>query len=942
MKYLFKRNSRIQGLFWVVIALLCVLAVSHLDILSGLQNKITEIRASKSTRAASSQIVFIGIDKDSIDYFGVWPWPRTIHAKIVDRLLAADVTEIGMDIDFSAASTLENDKIFTKSLEKAGGAVVLPTFVQDHSISRSDNELAINAPLPMFAQHSWIATVNVVPDADGVVRRFPIGHEVDGTFIGSMPSVLSGVNKTSGADIVINYSIDPKTIPEYSVIDLLSGKIGRKELEGKSILVGAQAVELRDNFTVPVHGALPGAIIQVFAAETLLQGIDLISLNPVWVFLLFACIVFVSSSLIERFAKTKKLRLQMLNLAILVALLEGAGFYLYNAYSIVLPTAQLLVFVVVFATITCFREIILQHWLVSFANINFDNTQNVLDQVISDNANAILVINENCKVVKVNNNAKNYFNICTNTKGTKLDTCKLPNVIEQDIESAITTLRLEGKSEAKRGEVSLFFAGDDEKKSTLEYAVTASKLKNMKGDRVQSEQYIACVTAWDITARIEQDEKISYLAKFDNLTGAMRRNEFESRVNVILAEQLTKQNNGKICSILTVNLHRFKTINVTLGRETGNQLLRLSLQRLKFFDENIEQIARIGGDTFAICLSHNMNGEELKSYSYKLIDHMIAPFHIGKAMVRVGLRIGAATFDASQNISALKLLENSELALDEARKVSGNSLVTYHADFSKNVDYTHSIENALWNALERDEIYVVYQPQINIETEELIGVEALLRWNHPSLGSVSPEVFIQIADANGFLDKLGLWALNRACNDALLLPDHVSVAVNVSPSQFMRSDVAGIVEGALKRTGLPAHRLHIEITESGFLDATNEVVVTLEKLSAMEICIALDDFGTGFSSLGYFSNFPIDKIKVDQMFVRTLERGSDNEAIIRSVKELSNGLNLQIVCEGIETQDQLLLLREIGVHQGQGYLFGKPQPLQAIIEVSQMRQKLRA
>lgn len=925
----------------IVFAVLCVFATSQANLLHGFQNKLTEIRASNSARPASGQVVFIGIDKESLDHIGVWPWPRSVHAEIVDRLMDANVIEIGMDIDFSAVSNTENDKAFEKSLEKAGGAVILPTFVQDRSISNEDNELSINSPLPIFAQHSWLATVNVVPDDDGVVRHFPIGHEIDGTFIASMPSVLSGVSKSSRADVPINFSIDPKTIPMYSVVDLLKGEIGRNELEGKSVLVGAQAVELRDNFTVPVYGALPGAVIQLLTTETLVQDIEPVTLNSVWLTALFALLIFVSSSLITNFAKSKKLRFQLLNLTSFAILFEIIGFYFFKNYSVIFPTAELLTFTAIIAVITCFREINFQRFMVLFADTKRINTQNVLDQVVNDSANGILIIDENGSVFKANKNAKRMFNMASIEKDSVLEKGSIPKNIERDIKIAISLLKNEGVNTPIRGKATVII-GNRTKPSTLEYVITASKLQQLEGDDQNGEQFLAGVAAWDITRRLAQEEKIAYLAKYDELTGALRRGAFVNEVDADLVKLSKNSDAHKPNTILAVNLHRFKTINVTLGHEIGNQVLCASFERLNVFSDDISHISRLGGDTFAINLQREISTDELEVFSNSLIEHMIKPFNIGKATIQIGLRIGAATSAESKEKTAAKILANAELALDEARKISGNSYVAYRNDIAEKIDYSRAVENELWQALDRDQIYVAYQPQIDINSEELIGVEALIRWNHPELGSVSPETFIGIAEANGYLDKIGSWVINKACDDALMIPDHVSVAVNVAPAQFMRTDVAAIVESALKRTGLPASRLHIEITEAGLLDDTDKVVSTLKKLSEMGITIALDDFGTGHSSLGYFANFPIDKIKVDQMFVRTLERNSDNEAIIRSIKELSNGLNLTMICEGIETQEQLQILREIGVHQGQGYLFGKPMPLDAIVEISQVPQKLRA
>jgi diguanylate cyclase (GGDEF)-like protein len=941
MLKLVTQQSKIRDLLWLVIALLTVIGLSRIGLLTGAQNTITEIRESYSQRSASGELIFIGIDKESMDQIGVWPWPRKVHAQIVDRLMDAGVEEIGVDIDFSSASSPEQDTIFAASLERAGGAVILPIFVQDRSASREDNRLSTNRPLAIFEKHTWLASVNVTPDTDGVVRRFPLGQVVDGEYVASMPSVLGGVFEQTKSNVIVNYSISPKTVPKYSVADLLSDKVSAAELKGKTVMLGAQAVELRDNFTTPVHGVLPGAMIQILAAETLAQGLEPGTLNPLLILLLSAAFVFCATRILRKFYSSRSIIYQLVFFAIMALAMEVFGFFAFKHYTLIIPTAELNTFLLVVGMITSLREININIWKLLFANAENANSQQILEQVITDNAHGIVIVDETGAILKVNNYARGLFDIGVDLSESTLNISQFPREIDTDVKRVIDALKNQTIDKSKHNQVMLPASTEGAKPLTLEYSVTASSLKQVvtKGGGTEEEHFIACVTIADVTTRIEQENKLAYLARYDDLTGALRRSAFIGELKGLY----DCQPGVAPCTIFAINLHRFKTINDSLGQDVGDQVLQMVVDRVNAHGDEITQICRLSGDSFAFFIQKNLSPSDIVHFSENLTLLIGHPFVIGKASVKVGLRIGITSSSFYDHPDAAQVVKDAEIALDQARQASGgDAFEIFHKQLSDKQEYARSVENNLWHALEKNELSIAYQPQIDLETDTLVGVEALVRWIHPELGFISPAEFVEISEANGYIDKLGFWVLSQACADALHLPSHMTVAVNVSPLQFIRCDIVQMVKDALARSGLPASRLHIEITEVGFLDATDEVVAKLEALREMGICLALDDFGTGFSSLGYFANFPINKIKVDQMFVRTLERGSDNEAIIRSVKELSEGLNLKMICEGVETEEQLNILRDIGVHEGQGYFFGKPQPLQSIIQMANGPQKIRA
>ncbi|MFK7902191.1 MAG: EAL domain-containing protein, partial [Nitratireductor sp.] len=921
-----KNLPSIPDFIWLALVAATVFALSSMGAFTYYQNDVTEIREKFSQRSASGEVVFVGIDKRTLDKVGVWPWPRSVHAQIIDKLIALEVAEIGVDIDFSSPSTPEQDQRFAQSLENAGGLVVLPAFMQQSGINANESTLEINKPIDDFAKHSWLASVNVLPDVDGIVRSFPTDIVIDGELLSSMPQVLSGEFGGSSGKIAINFSVDPSTVPTISVADLLDDKVQLEAIKGKTVMLGASAVELRDNFAVPVHGILPGALVQVLAAETLKQNIERVDLNPHYVLAVAAILILLFTLLIHHVYRIKAALPKYAGLALFSVLTEAVGFYLFKAHNIGLPSVQVHAFIFLCAVMMTIIELDLRRLLLNFSAVKNKNTQYVLNQVLQDNDNGVLIVNQEGDVLNINQRARKYLALPRTIVEDVKVIHMLPQCIIDDIINAVGALQPDQGAEMRKGMVDIdnnLYAG---KLATLEYTITVSSLAKLEDKQIE-ENIVISVTTSDVTKRLEQERLIEHNAKYDELTGAQRRSEFRLSIDKRLA-QLTGQNE---CTVLAFNIHRFKTINVVLGRDVGDEVLKQFKGRVEaVFDESAD-FARLSGDVFAVAVSGKKSPIEIQVLANKLISLTNEPFQIGKAVVNVGMRVGAASAANLISKNATQLIENAEVALDEACKISGNGFVGYQEGFSSVLAKARTIENDLWQSIDQDQIHIHYQPQVDIHSGALTGLEALVRWQHPKLGPVSPADFVEVAEANGFIDKLGEWVLNKACEDALLLPDHISIAVNVSPIQVKRTDLVALVKTALNATGLPAHRLHIEITEAGFLEATDEVVATLKELREMGVWLALDDFGTGFASLGYFAKFPINKIKLDQMFIRTLKRGDQNEAIVRSVKELANGLDLKMICEGIETQEQLELLREIDVHEGQGYLFSKPQPLNAIL-----------
>ena len=441
----------------------------------------------------------------------------------------------------------------------------------------------------------------------------------------------------------------------------------------------------------------------------------------------------------------------------------------------------------------------------------------------------------------------------------------------------------------------------------------------------------------EVTARQEAEANAIELAMRDSLTGLANRQLFQQRADTALASLPNDaaapaegaQEAGRH-AVLLVDLDRFKAVNDTLGHPIGDGLLRLVSKRLQSLLRQQDMVARLGGDEFALMVTPAPSVAGLSQLAKRIIDVLGRPYLVDGHLVNIGASIGVAV--APQDGRGCdELLRNADLAL-YASKNGGRSR---HSFFDSSMDARararRALEIDLRKALALREFELHYQPQINLETNAVVGFEALLRWRHPERGLVSPLDFIPLAEEIGLIVPLGEWVLREACREAVRWPDSVSVAVNVSPYQFEDPDrLTRMIAGSLASTGLPGNRLEIEITESVLLRNERSVLKSLHQLRAMDVRVAMDDFGTGYSSLSQLHSFPFDKIKIDRSFVNNCGDAAGQSAIIRAITALGVSLGMATIAEGVETPDQLLRIRAEGCTSVQGYLFSRPVPLDQV------------
>jgi diguanylate cyclase (GGDEF)-like protein len=425
----------------------------------------------------------------------------------------------------------------------------------------------------------------------------------------------------------------------------------------------------------------------------------------------------------------------------------------------------------------------------------------------------------------------------------------------------------------------------------------------------------------DITERKAAEAKIRHLARFDALTGLPNRTVLRDRI-----EALAKDGRNLQYAIHFIDLDQFKQVNDTLGHPRGDLLLKAVADRLRETARKSDMIARFGGDEFVVLQAPIRSTDEASSLARRILASLAETYDIDGHQVVISGSVGIA-FAPKDGTDPDQLLRHADMALYRVKAERRGSWRFFRSDMEADVLARRSLELDLRTALENDAFDLHYQPLVDLKTKRPIGCEALLRWSHAERGMISPAEFIPVAEEMGLIVEIGKQVLRKACQECRNWPGDTRVAVNLSPIQFSRSNIPALVRDILAETGLPANRLELEITETTLLQDTRRTRAALRQLQAIGVSISLDDFGTGYSCLSYLHAFPLDKVKIDQSFLRDLDDDGRKLTLLRGMARLSAELGMRVAVEGVETEEQLALIAaEIGVDEAQGYLFSRPVP----------------
>lgn len=542
---------------------------------------------------------------------------------------------------------------------------------------------------------------------------------------------------------------------------------------------------------------------------------------------------------------------------------------------------------------------------------------------VLDNVNeGIIVIAEAGLIVSINTAAERIFGYSSE------------EIVNKDFNLLISTenLDLSGKYHRyieEQEDTALFGIAREVVGLRKDYSAFPLELKTSQL-RIQS-KLLFITSARDITDRKEAEQRISYMASHDALTNLPNRTLLLDRIE----QTLTRNQRRDIkAAVLFIDLDKFKIINDTLGHDVGDALLKEASARLVSEVRGEDTVARQGGDEFIILLSSISNPEDAGVIAQKLLDTLICPFNITGRELHISASIGIAIYpDDGNDIESL--LKNSDIAMYHAKETGRNNYQFFSAEMNQQTAEKQSMSSDLRHAIQRDELFLVYQPVVDMISGNLAGMEVLLRWQHPTLGLVSPVKFIPLAEESGIIVAIGEWVFKSACKQLLEWQKQgyevPRLAINLSAKQFGQKSFAETLAKIIADTGVDSRYLGVEITESMLVHNIEEVVNTLLKLSNMGLEISIDDFGTGYSSLSYLKRFPINKLKIDKSFVDDISTHPDDAAIVIAIIAMAHGLQMKVVTEGVESKEQLEFLRQHGCEQYQGYIYSKPLPAKEIV-----------
>jgi diguanylate cyclase (GGDEF)-like protein/PAS domain S-box-containing protein len=879
------------------------LATLALVLLTGLhaplRNALTDLRFSQTSRDASGRTVFVAIDSQSIDAIGVWPWPRQLHAQLLDQLHKAGAGTTAFDVDFSSPSTPEGDQAFAAALKRFGGSAVLAAFEQ-RVAQDTQTALHLTWPLKAFADQAWIGLVNVAPGKDGLVREYPYGQSIDGRFVPSLGALLAGRYETKKGPLTIDYGLKPASVPMVSYIDVLRGKPDAlQKLKGKNVIVGAQAIELGDRFNVPNGNVIPGALLQVLAAESIVQGRAMSLPSPLLSGALVALLLLLVTALWRPLSAAGRVIL-LLGLS---ATAEFAALTVQAKYPIVLDTSLIHAAIFAYLVAVALEEINLRALLSLIAERRFQRIAMSLGEglVCADGSGRISF---------------------WNTGAEKIFGYAPGEIVGKPIAILYNRPRAETPSA-----------------SPAQLPASGGGLVELEGVRKDGSVFPleACFSEWqaldgshygatmrDISERKREAERILYLAEHDTLTGLANRNKLHQRIRELLDAVEPSP-----AALLMLDLDKFKQINDTLGHACGDEVLRRVAGHLTGICGEDTLIGRLGGDEFAIVVGGNDAAARAKDLSDRICTSFSQfIFPVGSRQLRVEVSVGIALYP-EHCVSADDLLGNADLALYEAKARGRGGYILFEQSFRSKLQDRLSLETELLRAVINQEFELFYQPQVTLGTGGLVGAEALIRWRHPQRGLILPDQFMPVVNASSISDQICLWALRSACRQGRHWEAHgypLRIGVNLAPSQFLTDDLPGIVAGVLQETGLSPHLLELEVTENILLDDDTRALAIFQQIQELGVHVAFDDFGTGYASLTYLKKFPLDRLKIDKSFIMKMTSNSDDMAIVGATLAMAHLLGLSVIAEGVEDAETAELLAHKGCSEGQGYLFGRPIP----------------
>ncbi|HEX5421122.1 MAG TPA: diguanylate cyclase, partial [Gammaproteobacteria bacterium] len=743
-----------RALSWAIIALAIFASLYLLDTygyLVRLEYDFGAARARLLAHRADSDIVIVGIDGRSLKALDEWPWPRRRYARLLQQLEGKGVASLFLDIDFSSPSDADDDSLLEQALASwTGPPVLLASLWQP--VSGTDGTLQAVQPLPRFARYGRLASVMLEPDVDGLVRAMRSSWGIGGLRLRSVLYYQRGL--PDSASVPIDFSILPSSFDYVSFIDLLDAKVDFDGLKGKNVYVGAIATELNDIVPVPLYkGGLPGVVVQALAAESARAGV--LHAPPAW---LYAALLILWTALLAAYFGNRKWRRSALVLGGGLVVLCAASIVLYGRFRIDLHIVAPALIALALFTAATLRSLDYETWRALAYALGLKRRDALLRSIVESSTDCILCVDGNGLIRTVNPAAATLFERASDDLlGTDIG-----NLIPALAGGSATLAALAGavsEHEGRRARGRSF---------PVEISVSRVALQD-------EPLYTAIVR--DVSERQVHERELEHRATHDSLTGLPNRAALSAYLDSVLAHP-TGENTS---ALLMLDLCRFKEVNDTLGHDVGDEVLREAAQRFGLALTARAFIGRIGGDEFAVVLPEVRDRIAIEDLAQKLVETLKTPIYGRGIAIEIGLSIGVALWPEHAH-DAQELLRHADVAMYVAKR-QGSSYEYYDPEHDRHSVRRLAMLSELRGAIARDEIALHYQPQVNLQTGLVEGVEALLRWRHAAFGTVSPGEFVILAESTDLIQPLTEWTLIRALRDALAWREReleLRIAVNLS------------------------------------------------------------------------------------------------------------------------------------------------------------------
>ena len=921
----------------IVVLITTVTIIAYSGILERLDFVIYDELSTFIHYPQDPDTIIVAIDEESLGILGRWPWSRGVHAELINRLKSIDNKHLALDLLFSELQNYDRhaDELLASAIA-AHGNVILPVA----PLSTADpDSLYLAEPHPIFSQYAVLGHVDVELDSDGVARRVFLYAGINEPTWPALALLLTdptiarkshGLNNehTKSTDqlkhwfrsneILIPYAGKSGSFRQVSYASVLFNDDILASLKNKTVIVGMTAAGLGTRFATPVspinRQLMTGVEWHANVYSMLHNNRAVHALSKPWTALLSVLWV---SMILTVISQTKR------NLAIpfLSLLLMACLFIIFHAlktHHIWIPPSAALLGTLAIYPLWNWQRI---NQFVSSFLISSVRSSTALESIrdgviITDVHNHVVYINKGAEHI-----LKSEFN---QIKGKVLQQIlHIYSKHENPISiCAVENILTSGSDSSGALECCL--------KTTQGNERTVRITRNQLYD--EQKKLLGSVLAMtDISDTVELTRRIAHQEHYDPLTKLPNRSTLLSRFDQMIR---ATQGTGKIFTVFFVTLDNFKKINDAMGHQAGDRLLKMVSRRLYKIMHQDDMVARWGGDEFILIFDYLGDTNSASEMAQKILDVISQRFEIDELEVFVSVSIGVSFYPKNGPTSET-VLERAGTAMYRAKRDGGNRFELYSSESSE--VWTRDrleMEKELRSAIKNKELQVLFQPIINAETHHITRMEALVRWPHPTRGYLSPSEFIPLAENAGLIVQLGELVLSISCNAAyqlLKLGYPVNISVNVNPRQLLHTNFLQTIASILQYTNLPSHSLILEITESTIINDIERVGNILRKVKELEILIALDDFGTGYSSLTLLRELPIDILKIDKSFVRTLDQNQNDLKIVQAIIGLSINMGLIVVAEGVETAQQTKILLQHQCFYQQGYYFSRPVPYNALL-----------